>query len=437
MDYQQIYQDKVITKKEIAQKINSGDVIYMSPAVCAPIHLMQAIGKRKDELTDVHVYSVLLLYPFEFLGGEFRGHINYHSFFMGPLERNFVPQGNIEINSVHFSKVGYMIENVIKPNVVIMECTPPDENGMMNFGPIGAAANALPCSMADTILVQVNKNLPRCCGEDNEINVKDVSWIMEKDHEIAELPQPETTDVDRAIAANILPQIPDGACIQIGLGGVANAVGFGLESKKNLSIHTEMLTDSMVYLIKKGAINPVAKNYMPNKLVCGFGIGNEELYKFMDGNEMIHCAPIWKVNNPDEIAKNDNFISINTALMVDLTGQVGAESIGYNQFSCTGGAFDFVEGSCKSKGGKSFICIASTVNSKTEGLKSRITITLPPGTAVTTPRASVQYIVTEYGIADLYNKSIPQRVHALIAVAHPDFRDELLAQAREKKLIFD
>ena len=189
MDFKQIYQDKVISKKEIAQKINSGDVIYMSPAVCAPIHLMQAIGKRKDELTDVHVYSVLLLYPFEFLGGEFRGHINYHSFFMGPLERNFVPQGNVEINSVHFSKVGYMIENVIKPNVVIMECTPPDENGMMNFGPIGAAANALPCKMADTILVQVNKNLPRCCGEDNEINVKDVSWIMEKDHEIAELPQ--------------------------------------------------------------------------------------------------------------------------------------------------------------------------------------------------------------------------------------------------------
>ena len=198
-----------------------------------------------------------------------------------------------------------------------------------------------------------------------------------------------------------------------------------------------MLTDSMVYLIKKGAINGKKKNYMPNKLVCGFGIGNEELYKFMEGNELIHCAPIWKVNDPDEIAKNDNFISINTALMIDLTGQVGAEAIGYNQFSCTGGAFDFVEGSTKSKGGKSFICIASTFDSKTEGKKSRIMITLPPGTAVTTPRANVQYVVTEYGIADIYNKSIPERVHALIDIAHPDFKEELLKQARENKLIFD
>ena len=436
MDFKQIYQDKVISKKEIAAKIESNDVIFMAPVVCAPIHLMQAIGKRKDELTNVHVYSTLLLYPFEFLGGEFKGHINYHSFFMGPLERNFVPFGNVDVTSVHFSQVGLMLEK-INPNVAIMECTPPDENGMMNFGPTGAAANALACKLAKKILVQVNKFLPRCCGEGNEINVNDVSWIMEKDHELAELPQPETTDVDRAIAANILPHIADGSCIQIGLGGVANAVGFGLESKKDLSVHTEMLTDSMVYLIKKGAINASKKNYMPNKLVCGFGIGNQELYDFMDGNELIHLASIWKVNNPDEIAKNDNFVSINTALMVDLTGQVGAESIGYNQFSCTGGAFDFVEGATKAKNGKSFICIASTVNSKTEGLKSRITITLPPGTAVTTPRANVQYIVTEYGVADIYNKSISERVHALIAVAHPDFRDQLLADAKANKLIFE
>lgn len=437
MDYKKIYEEKVISKKEIATKVKSGDKIYMSPAVCAPIHLMNAISKRKDELEDVHIYSTLLLYPFKFLKGDFKGHINYHSFFLGPLERAFVPQGNVEITSVHFSEVGYMIENIVKPNVACIETTPPDENGMMNFGPLGAAANGLPCQIADTILVQVNKNLPRCYGTENEINVKDVTWIMEKDHEMTELPQPKVTEIDEKIAAHILPYIPDGACIQIGLGGVANAVGFGLAEKKDLSIHTEMLTDSMVYLIKKGAINGKKKSFMPNKLVCGFGMGKQELYDFMDNNEQIYCAPIWKVNNPDTIAKNDNFISINAALQVDLTGQVAAEAIGFNQFSCTGGALDFVLGASKSKGGKSFICLSSTVETKSEGVKSKISLTLPPGTAVTTPRANVQYVVTEYGVADIHNKSIPERAKALIEIAHPDFREELTQQAKENGLIRD
>ncbi len=434
MDYKKIYEEKVITKREIALKIKSGDQVYMSPSACAPIHLMRAISKRKDELQNVDVYSALLLYPFEFMCGEFKGHINYHTFFMGPVERSMAPLGNVDVTSVHFSNLGWMVENYIKPNVAIIETTAPDEKGMMNFGPSGTSLNAICCKHADLILVQVNNNLPRCCGEDNEINVSEVSWIMEKDHELPELPQPKVTDVDRAIASHILPYIPDGACIQIGLGGVANAVGFALESKKDLGIHTEMLTDSMAYLIEKGVINGSKKNYYCNKLVCGFGIGNASLYKLMHNNPLIYSMPLFKVNKPAEIAKNDNFISINTALMVDLTGQVGAESIGHNQFSGTGGAMDFTLGSVESNGGKSFICVTSTVKTKT-GLNSRITATLPHGTAVTTPRANVQYIVTEYGIADLFNKSIEKRVQAMISVAHPDFRDELTNQAKEAGLI--
>ena len=434
MNYLSMYKEKVVSFKDAAAKIKSGDQIWMSANNCAPIHLISALCKRVKELENVDIFSALLMYPHEFLGPGFKGHINYHTFFLGPIERRMIGFGNVEITSVHFSKANWMVENLVKPNVALIEATAPDENGDMNFGPTGVSLNEICIKSAKMVIVQVNKCLPVCCGESNTINIKDVDFICEKDHPLPELPQPKVTEVDKQIAAYILPFIPDGATIQIGLGGIANAVGYGLEAKKDLGIHTEMLTDSMVFLAKKGVINSSKKNYNKNKIVCGFGIGSADLYKFMDNNPLVHLAPIFKVNNPLEIAKNDNFISINTALMSDLTGQVGAESIGYEQFSCTGGALDFTQGSVMSKGGKSFIALASTVKSK-EGIKSRITITLPPGTAVTTPRSDVQYIVTEYGVADMYNKSIEKRVKEMIKVAHPDFRDELLKQAKEAKLI--
>lgn len=434
MDYKKIYSEKVITFKEAAKKIKSGDQVYMGPNNCAPIHLVSALCERVNELENVDMYSALLMYPHEFLNLGFKGHINYHTFFLGPIERGMIGFGNVDITSVHFSKADWMVDNVVKPNVALIETTPPDEKGNMNFGPTGAALNEVVLKHAKLVIAQVNKCLPVCLGESNSVNVKDVSFICEKDHPLPELPQPKVTDVDKKIAENILPHIPDGATIQIGLGGIANAVGYGLESKKDLGIHTEMLTDSMVYLAKKGVINCSKKNHNTNKLVCGFGIGSKELYDFMNKNPLIHVAPIFKVNNPLEVAKNDNFISINTALMVDLTGQVGAEALGYKQFSCTGGALDFVEGASMANNGKSFICLSSTVKSKGE-IKSRISVSLPPGTAVTIPRANVQYIVTEYGIADLNNKSIETRVRALIDIAHPDFREELLQQAKDAKLI--
>jgi len=201
-----------------------------------------------------------------------------------------------------------------------------------------------------------------------------------------------------------------------------------------LGVHTEMLTDSMVYLAKKGVINCSKKNYQSGKIVCGFGIGKQELYEFMDKNPMVYVTPIYEVNKPTNVAKNDNFISINTALMVDLTGQVCSESLGFNQFSCTGGQLDFVRGASMSNGGKSFITLSSTVDTK-KGRKSRITLKLPAGSAITTPRTDMQYIVTEYGIANLYNQSIPTRVRELIKIAHPDFREQLMKEAKEAGLI--
>ncbi|MGV8981012.1 acetyl-CoA hydrolase/transferase family protein [Clostridium sp.] len=435
MDYNKMYTEKVVSIKEAASKINSGDQIYLSGGNSAPIHLVSALCKRVKELENVDIFGALLMYPHEFLNLGFKGHINYHTFFLGPIERSMRGFGNVEATSIHFSKAGWMAENIIKPNVAMIETAPPDENGNMNFGPTGAGLNEIILKCATVIIVQVNRCLPVCMGESNSVNLSDVDFICEKDHPLPQLPQSKVTEIDKKIASYILPQIPDGATIQIGLGGIANAVAYGLEEKKDLGIHSEMLTDSMVHLAKKGVINCSKKNYNKNKIICSFGMGNLELYQFMDKNPLIHVAPIFKVNNSAEIAKNDNFISINTALMVDLTGQVGSEAIGFNQFSGTGGALDFVEGAVLAKNGKSFICLASTVKAK-DGIKSTISISLPPGTAVTIPRANVQYIVTEYGIANLYNMSIEKRVRELIKIAHPDFREELLQQAKDEKLIY-
>jgi acyl-CoA hydrolase len=220
--------------------------------------------------------------------------------------------------------------------------------------------------------------------------------------------------------------IPDGATIQVGLGGLANAIGYGLESKKNLSVHTEMFTDSMVYLAKKGVVN--------GKVLAAFGLGSTELYEFV-GEGKVELAPISYVNNPFEIGKNDDFISINGSLMVDLTGQVCSESLGHDQYSSTGGQLDYVRGASVSKGGKSFICLASTVKNKDGSVKSTISLNLPAGEVVTTPRSDVMYVVTEYGIANLFNKPIRERAKELIAIAHPDFRAQLTAEAKAAGII--
>ena len=434
MDCKDNYKSKLVSFEEAAKAIKSGDTMWISPVCSAPIDLVNAVSKRYQELENVNAHSGLLMYPFELLKPEYKGHINYHSFFLGPVERKMVPYGNVNITSVHFSNMGWMMKNIVKANVLLAEVSEPDERGYMSYGPLGTFVNDLVAEKADMIIVQVNKNVPYIYGEKNLIHVSKVNYICEKDHKIPELPQPPVTELENKIASYIVPHIPDGATIQIGLGGIANAVGYGLENKKDLGVHTEMLTDSMVYLAKKGVINCSKKNYQSGKIVCGFGIGKQELYEFMDKNPMVYVTPIYEVNKPTNVAKNDNFISINTALMVDLTGQVCSESLGFNQFSCTGGQLDFVRGASMSNGGKSFITLSSTVDTK-KGRKSRITLKLPAGSAITTPRTDMQYIVTEYGIANLYNQSIPTRVRELIKIAHPDFREQLMKEAKEAGLI--
>lgn len=431
MIWEKEYKNKLISLEEAAEKIESGDRCWISTCSSAPTQLIEAISNRYENLNNVHMFSALTLYPFKFMTStQYIGHINYHSEFYGPYDRAYEKVGNIDLNSIQFEKFGEYIldksENGPKINTVLADVSEPDEEGYMYFGPMGVAATGPICGIADKIIVQVNKYQPKTSGMYNKIHVRDVTWICERDHKLPQFPQPSITETDKKIAEAILPLIPDGATIQIGLGGLANAIGYGLENKKNLSVHTEMFTDSMLELVKKGVIN--------GRIYCGFGLGSQELYDFV-GQGKVELAPIWRVNDPYEIGKNDNFISINACLMADLTGQVCSEGIGHRSYSGTGGQVDYVRGASISKDGKSFLCLASTSKDKNGFLRSNIMVDFKEGQVITTLRTDVMYIVTEYGIADLYNKPISERVEAMISIAHPDFREELREKAKKAKLI--
>ena len=428
MSWENVYKEKLVSVEEAASKINSGDTAWFGACSSAPIQLVEAIADRAEELENVNLVSGMALFPYKiFKDPGLDGKVNYHTIFFGAAETSFHKLGTINVNSVHLSQLGPVLENHYKPNVMMADVTPPDEDGYMYFGPMGVSQNGYAAEhIAEKVIVQVNKHQLKVKGVYHRIHVNDVDHICEFDHPLPVLPQPEVSEIDKKIAEIIIPQIPDGACIQIGLGGLANAIGYGLDSKKNLSVHTEMLTDSMVYLAKKGVIN--------GKIYAGFGLGSQELYEFV-GEGKVELAPIHMVNNPYEIGKNDNFMSINSCLMVDLTGQVCSESVGFRQISGTGGQLDYVRGAGISKGGKSFLCLPSTKKDKDGNLTSTILSALPAGGVVTTPRSDVMYVVTEYGIADLYNKPYNERVEALIAIAHPDFREELRTQAKAARLI--
>lgn len=426
-DWREIYKQKLVSVEEAAKKIESGDKCWLGPCSAAPIQLMEAICDRVDELENVDIVTGHALYPFKFLQStEYIGRINFHTIFYGAAEKMFYNVGTININSIHLSQFSQCLKPVYNIDTLLADVSQPDEEGYMYYGPMGVAANGEVAEYADKIIVQVNKFQPKVNGIKHRIHVSEVDCICEYDHPLPELPQPEVSEVDKKIAELLVPRVKDGSCIQIGLGGLANAVGYGLENKKNLSVHTEMFTDSMVYLAKKGVIS--------GKMFAAFGLGSTELYEFV-GEGKVELCPISIVNDPYEIAKKDNFVSINACLMADLTGQVCSETIGHFIYSSTGGQLDYAKGAAMSKGGQSFLCMPATVKKKDGTIGSTITLNLPAGEVVTTPRSEVMFIVTEYGIADLYHQPIRERVKRMIAIAHPDFRESLYRQALEAGLI--
>ncbi len=433
MNWEEDYKKKLVSIAEAASVIKSGDTVGMPGGCSQPVDVVNALCERKDELENVTLYSGIAMYPFEVFKPEFKGHINFISLFIGPLERMYLKGGNVEPMSYHFS-IADQISVEAGCNVFMCEVSEPDERGYMSFGPVGVYNNDIMIRLADTVIVEVNKQTPFVFGEQTVVHVSEVDYITEGDHPLPVIPEIPISDVEKKIGNLVVEQIPDGATIQIGIGAVSDAVGSQLVDKKDLGVHTEMMTNSMMHLAKKGVINGKKKNYYPGKMVAGFAIGDQELYEFINHNPVCEFAPVYNVNNVNNIAKNDNMISINNTMTVDLTGQCASESLGFNMFSGTGGQLDFVRGATQSKGGKSFLTLPSTVDTK-KGTVSRIVTHFKPGTVITTPRADVQYIVTEYGIANLWLKSVPKRVKSMIEISHPDYRDELEKEAKEVGLL--
>ena len=439
MSWEQEYQQKLVTPEKAAEAIKSGDRVWFGGLMCIPMNVLNALAERYLELEDVTMFSGLLMAPVDLMFGQYKGHLNYQCLFLGPMARMFYSQGNITMSSYNFSRAEKLARNVMKANVAIFECCPPDADGNFSFGPAGAYNGYLVAQLADTVIVQVNTELPRVFGaRESYLNISEIDIICEGDHGIPELPDMGgASEEDRKIAELISERIPDGACLQAGLGGIPNTVCELMEGKKDLGFHAELVPDGIVDLVQKGIVTCAKKNFHPGKIITPIAIGSSKVYDFVKENPLFEFHPIAYVNDPRVIGQNDNIASVQSALMVDLTGQVASESIGHNMISGTGGQHDFVMGASLSNGGQSFLALRSAQSKKEGGIKSRIVSVFPPGTIVTTPRSIVQYIVTEYGLVDIADRSMPDRVRAIVSIAHPECREALLQEAKEAGLLMD
>jgi 4-hydroxybutyrate CoA-transferase len=435
-DWKNEYKSKLVSPEDAAAQVKSGDWIIVPPVNSMPQDILNALAARKDEIEKVKIASNLMIYPYAFLGGDYVGKITYYSGYCGPLERMFMSQGNVVPFPMHLSKAYKALDQYQANDVAMIEVTPPDERGYMNYGPCGVVYGRYATSRCKKVIAQVNTKTPWIHGIENTIHVSEIDYIVEKDHDLPVVPEIEITDVEKRIGEFIAERIPNGATIQLGIGGIPNAVAYFLHEKKNLGVHAEILSDAVAELSELGVITGNKKTIFRDKIaVGGLIIGTKRLLDFCDDNPTILAMPIQIANHYDTIRRHDNLCSINAGLTVDLTGQIASETIGHSVYSATGGQADFVRGAIASKGGMSFIAVPSTGKNKDGSLMSRVVLNFTPGTVVTTPRSDAMYIVTEYGVADVYMKSVPDRVKALIAVAHPDFREELEKQAYEAGLL--
>lgn len=423
------YAERLCTPAEAVRLVKSGDRVYVGSTSSMAYRLCEALAERESELEDVRIGCSQFRRPSALMDPDSRA-FRPCSYFMGTGERACLDRGGGEFSSIHLSQIDRWCRETLRPNVAFLEVSPPDGEGYMSFGATGVALHRRICELAQTVILQVNRNVPYTYGEESRIHFSEATRIVEADDVLETVGQLPLDDTVRAISDHILPLIPDGATIQLGLGGVANAVGYGLREKNDLGIHSEMMSDSMMHLMQAGNVNNRRKSLLPGKSVVGFAFGSSELYRFLDHNEDMYFMPFRRVNDPVLIAQNDRMISINTAMCVDLFGQVSSESVGFRQYSATGGQLDFVRGAQNARDGKSFIAISSTQMSRSRGRISKIVPCFEPGTVVTTPRSDVQYVATEFGCVNLKPLSMRDRVRAMIGLAHPDFRDELSERAR-------
>ena len=429
--WQAKYSAQVLTATDAVKQIRPGQRIFIGTGTGEPLELVSSLSKRATELPDTEIVHLLTFGDAPYAHREMAQYFRVNSFFIAENVRDIIQEGLGDYTPVFLSDIPRLFDSGQLPlDVALIHVTPPDEFGMCSFG-VSVDIVRSAAENASLVIAQVNPNMPRTLG-DSFIHVHDIDVLVPSDAAILEVPSPEVTEVTRQIAEFIASLIEDGSTIEFGIGKIPQALFAFLKDKKDLGVHTEMVTDNIIELIESGAVTGARKTTDRNKIVASFALGTKRLYDYIDNNPLFSFHPTEYVNDPSTIRQQYKMVAVNTALEVDLTGQVCADSIGSKFFSGVGGQVDFNRGAAKSKGGKAIIAMPSTAKG---GTVSRIMTHLSPGAGVVTTRAGVHYVVTEYGVAYLHGKSVQERALALISIAHPKFRADLLREAIEAKYL--
>jgi len=415
------YLEKRTTASEAVREIRSGQTVYIHPGCATPEDLVAALLARSRELQDVDIIHLKTLGGADYSKPEYEGSFRAVALFIGENVRQAVCEGRADYMPIFLHEIEGLFESGERPlDYVLMEVSPPDKYGYMSLG-VGIDCTLTAARHAGRVIAEVNPNMPRTLGQ-SFLHISEVHKIVEVNHKLPELHGEPANEMQRRIAKNVASLIPDGATLQLGIGAVPDAVLACLTNHRDLGMHTEMFSDGVIPLIEKGVMNGAQKTIHQAKLVAGFVLGTRRLFDFIDDNPLFEFHPIKYVNDPFVISQNRRMVAINSALQVDLTGQVCSDSIGTRPYSGFGGQVDFIRGAAHSQGGKPIIALPSTAK---HGTVSRIAPMLDPGAGVVTSRADVHYVVTEHGVAYLHGKTLRQRAEALIAIADPKFRDSL------------
>lgn len=427
MNWENLYRSKITDVQSALSAIESGNRIYVGGGAGVPVELTNGLTARAPELRDVELTHILTFAPAPYCDPAYGDSFRVNALFIGHNVRQAVQAGRADFTPVFLSEIpGLFRDGYLPVDVSLISLSPPDEHGFCSFGvEVGTTKPAAEASRI--IIAEVNQQMPRTLG-DSFIHLSRLTHIVETDYPIPEAPQGGSTDEHMRVGAYIAEMIPNGATLQMGIGSIPDAVLKNLGNHKDLGIHTELFSDGVVDMVEQGVITCAKKSFHPGKIIAGFLFGTKRLYQFIHNNPMIELHPTDYVNDPFNIAQNNQMVAINSALEVDLTGQVCADSIGPRLYSGAGGQVDFIRGATRSKGGLPLIALLSTAKG---GALTRIVPMLKQGSGVVTTRNDVHFVVTEFGVASLYGKSIRKRAIELINVAHPDFRDELTAEAKK------
>lgn len=424
MSWKNIYQSKLMSAADAVKMIKSGNRVVTGHACSEPLELVKAMVENKDQYKDVEIVHMVAMGKGEYTKPGMEAHFRHNALFVGGSTRNAINEARADFTPCFFGEVPRLFKEKYLPvDVAMVQLSRPDEHGYCSFG-LSCDYTKPAAECATIVLAEVNDQMPRTMG-DAFIHVSELDAIVETSYPIIELQPPTIGDIEKAIGEHCASLIEDGSTLQLGIGAIPDAVLLFLKNKKNLGIHTEMFSDGVVELVEAGVVNNSEKTLHKGKMVATFLMGTKRLYDFVNNNPSVELYPVDYVNDPFVIMKNDKMVSINSCIQVDLMGQVVSESIGLKQFSGVGGQVDYVRGAGRSKGGKSIIAMPSTAS---KGTVSRIAKLIDEGSALTTSRNDVHYIVTEYGVADLRGKSLKERGRALIGIAHPDFRPMLIEE---------